>query len=246
MIKKEIIKKWLFLFLIYLPFSINAQESKLKFTELNIGIDGRNGYYKILIPSTSKYSNKNYQQSSTGFSAKIQSSFFGDYILKEKQKKFKYGDIFSGEIGLGYFKSDSTGSTLRFNYRFDLGVAFTQIINPNNEFGLTYCYLRFTNDGIVPNGSGSSITVRYRYKNLIIEPTLESHRDRAIGWVMGLIDKNNTVTLKGGITLKYFIKENTQVGIRYEEMPINGNKYIAKNQESQSFKSLRIFYGITF
>lgn len=231
---------------VFTSLDVLSQESKLKFTELNIGIDSRNGYYKILIPSTQNYSTKNYYQYSTGLGAKLQSSFLGDYILKDKQKKFKYGDVFSGEIGLGFFNSDSTGSNLRFNYRFDLGVGITQILNNNNEFGITYCYLRFTNDGIVPNGSGSSITLRYRYKNLIIEPTLESHRDRAIGWVTGLIDKNNNVTLKAGITLKYFIKENTQIGIRYEQMPINGKKYIAKNQESQSFNSFRIFYGITF
>lgn len=233
-------------FFILITNTAFCQESKLKFSELNIGLDYRTATYKILVDKIhQKYSEKNYNESWTGITSKLQSSFVAEYMMKNTQKSFKYGDLIGGEIGLGYINSDSTGNSIRFNYRFDFGFGFTKTLNQNHEFGMNFYILKFINEGIVPNGSGSSIVLRYRFNKLILESCLDSHRQRIVGWITGLDPKNN-VTLQAGCSIKYNLENDQQIGIRYEQMPVSEVKHIDKNQESQSRFAFRIFYGIIF
>jgi hypothetical protein len=223
-----------------------AQESSLKLSELNVGLDLREGTYKSKIAgTTNNFYHKNYEVHWRGVSARLQSSFVAEYAMKNLQKKFKYGDIIAAEIGFGLFNSDSTGNEARFNYRFDFGFGCVSILNPNHEIGATFLILKFTNDGTIPNGSGSSVTLRYRYKNLIIEPCLDAHRQRIIGWLQGLEKKNN-LTLQASIIARVNFKDNHQFGLRYETLPINGIKYEDYNMETQSRSAIRIFYGLIF
>lgn len=231
--------------LVFISINVFSQESNLKLSELNIGLDSRTSTYKILIPSTLTYSNQNFHQHWNGISARIQSSFLAEYILKSNQKKLKWGDIIAGEIGLGWLNSDSTGNSARFTYRFDFGFGFTHLLNIQNEWGINFLILKFTNDGTIPNGSGSSITLRYRYKNIIIEPNLDAHRQRIIGWMVGLNPKLG-IALQSGIAIKYNLKNNHQLGLRFESMPFTGIKYIDYNQESQTRYAMRLHYGIIF
>lgn len=222
-----------------------SQTTQLKLSELNIGADYRTSTYKALKIDTKTYGDKIYHQNWGGVSARLQSSFLAEYLFKERQKKLKIGDIIAGEIGLGMLQSDSTGTSVLFNYRFDFGFGFVQSINENHDFGATFLILKFTNDGTIPNGSGSNATLRYRFKKIILEPSLEVHRQRIIGWLQGLDTKNN-LTLQASFIARYQLSNNQQIGIRYEQMPITKIKYEDYNQQSQSRYALRLFYGITF
>jgi hypothetical protein len=225
--------------------NVMAQESHLKLSELNIGLDFRTGTYKSLIINTRIFAPKIYRQNWGGVSARLQSSFVAEYLMKNKQKKLKYGDIIAGEIGLGLLNSDSTGNEARFAYRFDFGFGFVQTLHTNHEFGANFLILKFTNDGTIPNGSGSNATLRYRFKNIIMEPSLEVHRQRIIGWLQGLDTKNN-LTLQASFTARINLNDNHQIGVRYEQMPITKIKYEDYNQQSQQRYALRLFYGIIF
>jgi hypothetical protein len=222
-----------------------SQTANLKLSELNIGTDFRASTYKIIQNATQDFGNKIYHQQWGGISTRLQSSFIAEYVLKERQKKLKIGDIIAGEIGLGVLQSDSTGTSIRFNYRFDFGFGFVHAINENHDWGATFLILKFTNDGTIPNGSGSNATLRYRFKKIIVEPSLEVHRQRIIGWLQGLDTKNN-LTLQASLIARYQLNNNQQIGIRYEQMPITKIKYEDYNQQSQSRYALRLFYGITF
>lgn len=52
--------------------------------------------------------------------------------------------------------------------------------------------------------------------------------------------------MQSGITFKYNLKDNHQIGLRIESMPFTGIKYVDYNQESQSRFALRFHYGIIF
>ena len=223
---------------------VNAQiESRLNFSEFNYGLDFRTATYKRYIKTG--LSDKSYTNQFYGASARLQSSFLGDYVLKHLQKKFRYGDIISAEIGLGATSTDTVGLGARFVYKFDFGFGCYYSFSPKQELGVNFFILHFTNEGVMPRGSGSSATLRYRCGRVVLEPALESHNGRTFGWLQSIDEKSGNV-LQAVLTLRYCLSNKKQFGIRLEQMPFRSIAFDALNVKTISRNSVRIFYGVTF
>lgn len=224
--------------------NVNAQiESRLNFSEFNYGLDFRTATYKRF--TNSGLSDKSYTNQFYGVSARLQSSFLGDYIMKHLQKKFRYGDIISAEIGLGATSIDTVGLGARFLYKFDFGFGCYYSFSQKQELGVHFFILHFTNEGVMPRGSGSSATLRYRLGRFVIEPALESHNGRTSGWLQS-IDKDNKIVLQASLTLRYCLSNKNQFGIRLEQMPFYSIEYDNSAIKTISRNAIRVFYGLTF
>ncbi len=232
------------MFFYFFSFDSKAQiESRLNFSEANYGLDFRTATYKRF--NKNGLSDKNYINQFYGVSARLQASIVGDYLLKHHQKKFRYGEITSAEIGFGATSKDTIGLGVRFVYKFDFGFGCYYSFSQNQELGVNFFILHFTNEGVMPRGSGSAAVLRYRCNKIVIEPSLESHNGRTSGWLQS-IDKSNNIVLQASLIVRYCLSNKKQFGIRLEQMPFYSTEFDNSSIKTTSRNAVRLFYGLTF
>ncbi|MFI5221635.1 MAG: hypothetical protein ACHQK8_04865, partial [Bacteroidia bacterium] len=113
-------------------------------------------------------------------------------------------------------------------------------INKRNDIGLNVFVLRFANDNISQNISGSSAILRYRCSKIILEGGIETRRDRVAGWLTDLLTNAPLQMSLGG---RFLFNEKKNAGIRCEYFP---STVFMENEIFKNILTTRFFYGIYF
>ncbi len=215
--------------------STSAQDLKLKFSDLNVGIDYHNTSYQDSANPV------RYYNQAIGLSGRYQTSVVANYLNKGKNKRFEIVDVIAGEMAFGVFESDdpSNKEPLWFAFRFDLGLGTVFRINKNQDIGVNWIMMRFANDFLSTYISGSEIQARYRYKKFSIELGT-ANRNVRIGGFSETYLKNKG---EGNVTtfgFRYLMNEKRDMGVRIETFDLDELDF------NDKFVNCRIFSGYYF
>lgn len=237
-----------------IPLSIRQDRHvrQIGFFDLNIGPDIRHaqGTYDYPHGILGKpVSQKKYASDAMGITGRMQSSFLGNHLLKQENKRFRAGDVLAAEASLGFLSTNNPSEKpgLWIAYRFEFGATAMYRINDKNELGITFTLLRFSRDRVSPNISGSAVLLKYRHNNWIVEGGLEVRRDRIVSWIFPLTG-NSDIPLQYAFGTRHLFGSTKNAGLRFELLTGKSNLLIADNGSLRVDKiwSLRFFYGIYF
>ena len=215
--------------------SVIAQAPKLKFSDLNFGIDCH------LSSNQDSANPVRYHNQAIGFSGRYQTSVVANHIRQGKTKRFEIADMIAGEMAFGAFQSNNPAykTPLWFNFRFDLGVGTLFRINENQDVGLNWIIMRFANDYQSTYFSGSELQARYRYKKCSIELGTANRNVRGSGFTETYLKKRG----EGNVTsmgFRYLVNDKRNFGVRLETFNLGEMAFTDK------IINCRIFYGYYF
>lgn len=237
-----------FLSLFYFQFA-RAQVAdsllQMKFSHLNVGLDYRfcEGKYDRG-PNSANF--QNFKTSLYGFSLQYQTSFLGNYLLKNN-KKIKLGDLLSSSLGLGIYNSKhpEIDIPLATYYNFEFGFGAIWSIHKQHEIGLNLMILKFARDRVSPNRSGSMMMLRYRYSKYTLSVGVEARRDRIFGWLQ-VFQTALLVPLQYHFQLEYAMLKTKKVGLRIEVLKDAQTTYFQNNIIPQFNINSQLYYGVSF
>lgn len=227
-----------FCFLICLLFfcvNVHAQSARLKFSDLNLGVDCHFTSYQDSANPV-RYNNQ-----AIGFSGRYQTSVVANLLNKGKNKRFQIVDVIAGEMAFGLFQSEDPENKepLWFNFRFDLGLGILYRLNQHHDLGINWIMMRFSNDDISTYVSGSELQARYRYKKCSIELGTANRHVRVGGFSETYLKKKG----EGNLTsfgFRYLINEKRNVGLRLEAFDLREEEF------TDRILNCRVFYGYYF
>ena len=181
-----------------------------------IGVNSKFYQTSVLDKNTNLSTDK--QLFATGLNIHFSTSLLAS--IARKSKKVKYGEYLACEMGLGYSKNVNT--IVWTNYVYDFGFTALANINKNQNFKCNLVLFKFSLDQILYNGSGSSLELEYRYKKMILSSSIESHGNRAVGWLQGFFgDPISRPPIRLRIGIDFNLKSNSWLGFQYAQFPIN-------------------------
>lgn len=211
--------------------SLEPASYRLKIGDLNGGLDTR-----YLTTSDSSHTQQ-YNTYTGGLSFRYQSSIVFNYFDR-RNKRFKIGDLLSGEISAGYMNSADPVQKIPFwfAYRFEIGLATIYRISEHSNIGVNLILLRFARDFVTQNISGSGIDLRWRLKRVIVEGGIDNRGLRIVGYVTNANDERNM----GHIGLRYLLGTDKNVGLRMEFFNVS------RSQNGDGMYNLRAYWGKYF
>ncbi len=220
----------------FLSFAGYAQDSisqayRLRVGDINVGMDTR-------FLTTADPSMRSYRTYVVGLGFRYQSSIVFQYFDTKENKRFKIGDLLSGEIAAGYMNSNDPTQKIPvwFAYRFEIGLAMVYRISKESDIGLNFILLRFARDFVTQNISGSGIDLRWRIKRWVAEGGIDNRGLRMVGYVANANDERNAVHFG----LRYLLSGDQNVGLRFESFDAS------RSQNGDGFYTIRVYYGKYF
>jgi len=212
--------------------------------EYSIGVDYQTMAISNFLTSSRSYNNATTQVSTQSLSGRMQSSLFEK--LWKKKHKLNVTDYLASEFNVGNkYLSEKTLNAWAA-YRFEYGASLLWRPSANHQFGVHLILLKFTHTSIMGNVSGSAIVLRYKYKRILVEPSLESQTQLFFGWLAGAAQlKNFNVPLQATLSIKYQHK-GTVYGVRASYFPLNNVAFDGDYIHTVNNFSVRAFVGLCF
>lgn len=212
--------------------SLRISKYRLRVGDLNLGLDTR---YLNTLDSTGNKFNSTYTE---GLSFRYQSSIVFNYAKSQSEKRFRVGDLLSGEVSAGFMQSNDPSQKipLWFAYRFEVGMVMMYKISQHSDVGLNLVFLRFSRDFVTQNISGSALELRWRIQRVVLETGLENRGLRIVGYVTNANDEKNMFHLGG----RYLLSADKNIGFRFEWL----NR--ARSLNGDGICHLRVFWGKYF
>jgi len=185
-----------------------------------------------------------YEREAYGFGFRIQSSIIANFLELRENKKFRFGDLFAAEISTGVLSKFKTTEAW-FAYKFEFGVGFIRQLHENHELGINLFFLKFASDWVSENISGSSISVRYRMKQYVLNIGVESQGTRFLGWIQDVSSGGKT-PVRYSVIIQKLIGKKSTLGAKAE---FTSNDYVdGSNMNRSNIQQFitKIFYGIYF
>lgn len=221
-------------------FFIVAQDTlknpKITFSEMNIGLAYRN----VAITS------ENIE--TANFAAVLGSVQHGFLytILKHKftNKKILFSDFILCELLAGYLQttnpSDFRG--IWATYNFKIGIAGIYKIHKNHDMGINLAIFSFGKEISKTFFSGSSLTLKYRYKKIQTELELASPEFHYYGWALNLNRFSNPKQL--AITFKWLYSNSLHLGFQSVFLPIFSIN--STDNGNENVWHIKLFWGTYF
>lgn len=227
---------FLFIFCVC-SFRLLAQDStqayRLKVADLNMGLDTR-FLHTLQDSATPSY----YSTTTQGLSFRYQSSVILQALTKYPGKRFKIGDLLSGEMAGGVMQSNDPVQKIPFwfAYRFEMGMVMQYRFSQKVELGMNLILLRFARDYVTQNVSGSALDLRLRVHHLIFEGGIDNRVLRIFGYVANANDEANMRHLG----FRYLLSPDRNIGARLE--------WLGKSRSANGdgVLNLRVYWGKSF
>lgn len=221
---------------------------RLGLFDITTGVDVRynhiqSNFINSTVPSIPTQYPENINSGYYGTFFRIQVSFIDMYANKNK-RKFRLGDLISGEISLGYADSKIPRVDKGFLplYNFEIGMVGLWHVSPQTDLSFSIALMKFGKDYLSEFFGGSNYFLRIRHKRFLTELGWISENKLYFGAFNILVAGDGLS--KASIALRYFIKPYKNFGIRFEMLPLNRN-YDWWYGSERTF-SLKIFYGVNF
>jgi len=202
-------------------------------SDLNIGVDSR-FLHTIQDSASASY----YSTATQGISFRYQSSIILQALTKYPGKRFKIGDLLSGEMAAGIMQSNDPvqNTPLWFAYRFEMGMVMQYRFSPHVDLGVNLILLRFARDYVTQNVSGSAIDVRLRVKRLVFEGGVDNRVLRIFGYVANANDEANMRHLG----FRFLLSLDRNIGARLE--------WLGKSRSANGdgLLNMRMYWGKSF
>lgn len=164
-----------------------------------------------------------------------------------KMRKFLYGDVLWGQVGIGAIKAiELRNLNQTFFPTFDFGIGFGGIyrLNPHNDIGVELGMLRFTRSLTTFNYNGCHIRLKYRLRHVQAEAALHNWYGYYLTWLYLFSHQSNPMHYS--FTFKYLINDKKMMGLHVESNILNEQKPLLSEPYKEAFIQINLFYGINF